>query len=222
MVLLAACAARAVKQPQAPPVMVPPLPLIAFEGLRPGQVAGIVTDTALKPLQYARVLLDNGRLNSMTDDTGRFHLDSVPPGRHRLRVLRIGYVDRGDSITVDPDAAVSVVLRLRIRIYQLGQVCLAYVVPAIELRVTTSDHKSVPVGTVMIARDGAYADTAVVREHADYPLPASFATERPGHYSVQIDAPGYRRWRRDVAVPRPPKIPCAHVATQHVDAMLER
>jgi hypothetical protein len=49
-------------------------------------------------------------------------------------------------------------------------------------------------GSRVIARDGAYADTAEITSAFDGPY--GLAYERPGTYTVTVDQQGYRPWSR--------------------------
>ncbi len=69
-----------------------------------GKIAGRVIDQETgRPLSYAQVVLDSGRVGAATDLDGRFILANVRAGRHRVTVRLIGFRPaRQDSIVVAP------------------------------------------------------------------------------------------------------------------------
>lgn len=98
--------------------------------------------------------------------------------------------------------------------------CTGDVVPAVRVAVRDSATNA-PAGTqaLVVARDGAYADTA--RGSAATPDLFTFglAAERPGSYDVTVEQPGYRTWRRDgVRVTRGQ----CHVNRVDLTALLQR
>ena len=81
--------------------------------------------------------------------------------------------------------------------------CTLMVHPGIVVTVRDSVAQTPVRGPVtVIARDGAFADTAVlVNQNSQDPAtvdfgPFSLALERPGTYEVTVEAQGYRRWQR--------------------------
>jgi hypothetical protein len=78
-------------------------------------------------------------------------------------------------------------------------------------------------GARLIARDGAYADTASVP--IGHPTPDSevlrSAEERPGVYSVTVEKDGFLTWERTGVVVTPDGYDC-HVVPVHLVARLRR
>jgi hypothetical protein len=68
----------------------------------------------------------------------------------------------------------------------------------------------------VVATDGAFADTA---RHIGPEGNAALAYERPGRYTVTVEAPGTRGWRREGVRVR--KDGC-HVQSTHLTALLQR
>jgi len=64
------------------------------------QVRGVVTDTELAPVAGVEVLIAGGSRTTTTDARGRFVLDSVPEGKVRLTVRRVGCLALHPTITV--------------------------------------------------------------------------------------------------------------------------
>lgn len=78
-------------------------------------------------------------------------------------------------------------------------------------------------GAMLIARDGAYADTAVVPPTAANPdaWVLAAAGERPGTYTVTVTKDGYLTWERTGVVVRMDDYGC-HVVTVELVARLQR
>jgi hypothetical protein len=79
----------------------------------PGAIRGVVTDTARAPLQGVRVGIVGTLQESVTDAAGRFTLEQVEPGRHRVRATRIGYIPRLDSAVVRSRTTLEMKLAMR-------------------------------------------------------------------------------------------------------------
>lgn len=74
-----------------------------------GQLRGRVVEYATEePVAGALVHLVGTGLRQVTDEGGRFLLDSIPPGRHEIRTEHLGFASRSDSVTVFSDEAVLV------------------------------------------------------------------------------------------------------------------
>lgn len=63
-------------------------------------VRGVVTDTERAPVAGVEVLISGGSRTATTDARGRFVLDSVPEGKVRLTVRRVGYLAIHPTISV--------------------------------------------------------------------------------------------------------------------------
>jgi hypothetical protein len=70
-------------------------------------LAGMVTDSAGGAVARARVSVD-AEYFTATDSAGRFRLDSLAPGPHRLRVGRLGFIARVTEIVLADSARVTV------------------------------------------------------------------------------------------------------------------
>lgn len=66
----------------------------------PASVAGIVSDTAGRPLTGVEVWVVGTRTMMRTDSLGRYEFDSLAAGPARLRAAIIGYVSQERSTTV--------------------------------------------------------------------------------------------------------------------------
>ncbi|HYT03612.1 MAG TPA: TonB-dependent receptor [Gemmatimonadales bacterium] len=76
-------------------------------------VYGTVRDSAGAPVPYAQVVVRDTRLGSVTDETGRYRIAGVPPGRVVLRVSRLGYFSSADTLTVSAGDSLLVDFTLR-------------------------------------------------------------------------------------------------------------
>ncbi len=56
-----------------------------------GVIRGRVTTTTGEPLAYANVLIDGTTLGALTDTSGVFQVNDVPPGTHRVLVSYLGF-----------------------------------------------------------------------------------------------------------------------------------
>lgn len=65
-----------------------------------------------RPIGSAGIRLPAAGLQTRTSDQGRFTLDSVPPGRHTIRIHHVRYGDRTAEVDVPDDRTVDVELRL--------------------------------------------------------------------------------------------------------------
>ena len=73
-----------------------------------------------EPISQAAVRLDGTDLVVLSDPNGLFRLDHVPPGNHVLRVERLGYEARTDSLVVEAGTVVDVSVHLSIEPIQLA------------------------------------------------------------------------------------------------------
>jgi len=102
--------------------------------------------------------------------------------------------------------------------------CLDNFVSGLEVRVQDSlTGAPAASGAMLIARDGAYADTAVVPPGAANPdtWVLSVAGERPGTYTVTVSKDGYLTWQRTGVVVRMDQYGC-HPQTVELVALLQR
>lgn len=97
-------------------------PARAQEGTVVGTVRSVHGDT---PVNAAEVILVGTGLETLTDESGDFRIDSVPPGRHEVEIRHLGYASRAIDILVRPATTVDLDARVEYR-----------VVPVSELEVT--------------------------------------------------------------------------------------
>ncbi|UCD93844.1 MAG: TonB-dependent receptor, partial [Candidatus Zixiibacteriota bacterium] len=75
------------------------------------------------PVAGARVTLVNTGYVALTDNSGRFSFDNLPPGEYSVTVSAPGYeISTGDKIDVVSDVAGQVDIRLSRKMYYLGRI----------------------------------------------------------------------------------------------------
>ena len=73
----------------------------------PGAISGRVTDaTRGEPISSVQVLIEATGLGTMADEDGRYLLQNVPAGRHRLTARQIGYTSLTVVVAVTSGATV--------------------------------------------------------------------------------------------------------------------
>ena len=79
----------------------------------PGTLTGIVLDYASgKPVEGARIAVLGTGQEQLTDSTGKFLLDDLPPGRHLVTTEHLAYASHTDSVTIFSEETVNVEVRL--------------------------------------------------------------------------------------------------------------
>jgi len=79
-----------------------------------GSVEGVVSDAGTGlPVREARVVVEGTELGALADSTGRYVIENVPAGVHRLLVTSAGYVNAYTVVRLVKDWAVAVNLYLR-------------------------------------------------------------------------------------------------------------
>ncbi|HEY7056971.1 MAG TPA: carboxypeptidase-like regulatory domain-containing protein, partial [Vicinamibacterales bacterium] len=82
-------------------------------GQTPGALHGRVVDARTgAALGQAPVTLDDGGVSAVSDREGRFAIDAVSPGPHRLSVSLIGYALARRDIVIEPAARLDVTIVL--------------------------------------------------------------------------------------------------------------
>ncbi len=80
---------------------------------RPAAIAGVISDTTMRPLAGAELLVDGTDLKAVSDDSGRFHLAGVPEGRNGFVVRKIGYTAVSFETTLAPDKTLVIQIRMQ-------------------------------------------------------------------------------------------------------------
>ncbi|MGH7637850.1 MAG: carboxypeptidase regulatory-like domain-containing protein [Gemmatimonadaceae bacterium] len=80
---------------------------------RQGALAGVVSDSVGAPIRFATLVVDGLEISSITDDSGRFHLATLPAHEITVGVVRLGYRPVAFSVTILADTTIVVAIRLR-------------------------------------------------------------------------------------------------------------
>ena len=80
----------------------------------PGSVTGlVVNEVTRQPLEAVRITVDGTDFRAVTDRTGAFSLDGLPPGSYRIRALCGGFDSSAQTAKISEGAQLRVVLALR-------------------------------------------------------------------------------------------------------------
>jgi hypothetical protein len=150
-------------------------------------VTGIVRDVSGRPLPGAAVVIDpeNAPIATQTDRDGRFRIERVSSGTHRLRVSWIGYVPDDRVIDVR-ESSVNIEIVLEPLAYQLDTVSIIARRGGIIGRVHTSVTRTPVRGAsveVLGARWRMRTDSTGLFEFGDIP---------EGGYVIQVRRDGYK------------------------------
>lgn len=75
-------------------------------------LAGTVRDTLGHPLRQVIVTVDSTTLTAISDDSGRFHVKGIPPGRNGFALKRIGFAPIDFETTLDSGRTLVVDIRM--------------------------------------------------------------------------------------------------------------
>jgi outer membrane receptor protein involved in Fe transport len=126
-VLFAASGQAAVVKRIAPKTRTPLVPV--------GTVTGRVTDARSGVgIPGAQVMVEQTRLLTAADDSGRYRLTSVPAGAQRITARRIGYTPRTVSVTVTDDGEANADIALQVSTSVLSEVVVTGAIVPTELK----------------------------------------------------------------------------------------
>jgi hypothetical protein len=149
------------------------------------QVRGVVTDTELAPVAGVEVLIAGGSRTATTDARGRFVLDSVPEGKVRLTVRRVGYLALHPTITVpqSPGDMLQVIL-----------LPFAQQLEPIQVDVPRRGISGVVGDTGYRALAGATVELLGARRQVQTDSAGRFGFDdvKPDHYMLRVARAGYR------------------------------
>lgn len=159
-------------------------------------LSGIVRDVSGRPLPGAAVVLDpeDNAVSTKTSPDGRFRIERIMSGQHRLRVSWIGYVPDDRVIELN-EASVSVEIVLEPLAYQLDTLSIVARRGGIMGRVHTAAARTPVRGAsveVLGTRWRMRTDSTGLFEFGDIP---------EGGYVIQVRRDGYKSRTISAAVP---------------------
>lgn len=96
---------------------------LLLQAIASGSIAGTLRDaTTNEPLAGVVVVVIDFNRTAVTDSTGRYRLDALAAGAHRLLVRRIGYTPRTLAALVPADGTVEISIALRAEPIELSAV----------------------------------------------------------------------------------------------------
>lgn len=75
-------------------------------------LAGTVRDARDRPVSGAELTVDSLTLSVFSDDSGRFHLGGIPPGRHGFLIRKLGYSPASFETILSPDSTLVVSVKI--------------------------------------------------------------------------------------------------------------
>jgi hypothetical protein len=148
-----------------------PSALLLIQAIATGSIAGTLRDaTTNDPLSGAQLVVVDLNRTAVTDADGRYRLDRLPAGTHRLLVRRIGYAPRTLDALVPADGAIEIMIVLRAEPIVLGAIDGAY-------RATESSPTD------------PHVDLAALRTHPLLAEPDAFQALSGGVVAVRPEAP---------------------------------
>jgi len=134
-------------------------------------IGGTLRDAASgEPLAGALISIVDLRRSTVTDLDGRYKLENLPPGSHRILVRRIGYAPRTLEALLPPDGTLEITIALRAEPIELGAVD----------RVDTEADSPNPDRRI---------DIASLRDHPLLAEPDAFQALNGGTVTVQPESP---------------------------------
>lgn len=76
-------------------------------------LAGVVRDSLGQPIGLANVAADRSASTTVTDDSGRFDLRGLPPGRNGFTITKLGYAPVSFEAMLPDDSVVVLAIRMR-------------------------------------------------------------------------------------------------------------
>ena len=166
-----------------------------------GVIHGSIANDDGEPLKGVMIAIDGTGLVTATKTDGRFELSGVPSGERILTLRAIGFSQATLRLTVPSDHGITVAALLTKAF--IGARCGDMVgrgdgIRARVLDSLTNHPPTAPV-TIRLERGDSSWERTTRAPDGDLAPYASFflphVIETPGHYSIQITAPGYRTWR---------------------------
>nr|NQU90231.1 TonB-dependent receptor plug domain-containing protein [Bacteroidota bacterium] len=78
------------------------------------QISGYIYDTKFdRPLEKVNIKIDGTEMGSVSNESGYFIIENVPPGHYRISITRIGYLASVDEVDVSEDDAPTINIYLQ-------------------------------------------------------------------------------------------------------------
>jgi hypothetical protein len=148
-------------------------------------VRGVVTDTDLAPVAGVEVLIPGRSRGATTYERGWFVLDSVPEGRIRLTVRRVGYMALHPTIAVPQPPLDSLHIILIPFAQQLAPLEVEIPRRVISGVVGDTGYRALPGTTVELVGGGTETLTDSTGRFV-------FDDLKKGHYMLRVARPGYQ------------------------------
>jgi iron complex outermembrane receptor protein len=113
-----------------------------------GRIVGRITEDNGAPVAGAQVVLDDGQNGTLTNDAGSFAMPNVTPGRHALRVERIGFATQDLQVDVVPGATATVDVEMETEVLALDG--LTVIGSREEMEITRRQIREVPGGVALL------------------------------------------------------------------------
>lgn len=154
-------------------------------------IIGLVTDTDLKPIPDARVSLRKPRLETSTDQRGRFQIAGLPRGDYELLIRRIGFELESVAASIGDSGAV---VRICMEVATRPLPAMISSASRIGLGGFVLDKSQRPIiGAEVRVSSSGWTTTDSTG--------AFFLPVRKGHYAVIVSKPGYGKELLGVTIP---------------------
>jgi len=91
--------------------------------LEPSEIEGRIIDwDTNKPLRGVHVFLSGTKIGTVTNEAGRYRLERVPPGSHRLVISKVGYQRSLNEYLFEPGKSDRRSFRLKPAVYELDEI----------------------------------------------------------------------------------------------------
>jgi hypothetical protein len=76
-------------------------------------LAGTIRDTLGHPIRMVAVMVDSGDVTAVTDDSGRFHLSGIRPGKNGFAMRKVGFGPVEFETTLEPGRTLVIDIRMK-------------------------------------------------------------------------------------------------------------
>lgn len=97
--------------------------LLHAQKLEPAVIEGRIIDwDTNQPLRGVHVFLSGTKIGTVTNDAGRYRLERIPPGSHRIVISMVGYQRTRTDMLFNPGESDRRSFRLKPAVYELGEI----------------------------------------------------------------------------------------------------